>query len=188
MRRILTVTFMMAFLLCGCGSGSESMDAAVSFRSQLLNTGGCTFQAEVEAQYESYSSTFLLECQYDAATGCLNFTVLQPEAIADISGSIAEDRRTVSFTDTVLEMELLASDKLSPVALPQILAQSWAESYIASVGNDRDYTVAVFQNGYEDDTLKVETWFENGVPVYADVWYQGNQEAGVTISAFCFQK
>lgn len=175
-------------LLGGCSGQSKQMQEVLAFRAMLLGGGGCSFQAEVEAQYDAYHSTFLLQCQYDAAADTLDFTVLEPESIAGITGQIAQDRRTLSFSDLALEMELLAEETVSPVALPQIISQSWAKSYIASAGTDRDYLVAVFQNGYEDDTIKIETWFEQGLPVWADVWYEGDCQASVRITEFTVQK
>lgn len=175
-------------LLTGCVGRNRELQETMEFRTRLQEAGGCSFHATVQAQYESYADAFTLQCSYAAAADTLDFTVLAPTPIAGISGQVAGDRQTVTFTDTALALELLADQQVAPVALPQILAQSWAVSYIEAAGTDRTYTTAVFQNGYEDDTLKVETWFLDGVPVYADVWYQGKCQAGVEITAFAFQK
>lgn len=187
MRRLVCLLLLMS-LLSGCLQGGQTMQDTMDFRARLQEAGGCSFEATVQAQYEGYADSFALDCSYDAGTDNLEFTVLAPTPIAGIAGQVARDRRTVTFADTALELELLAGERIAPVALPQVLAQSWAGSYIASAGRDRDYTVAVFQNGYEDDTLQIECWFSDGVPVYADVWYQGRCQAGVEITDFSFQK
>lgn len=187
MRRIIPLLVVM-LLLSGCQSQSRQMQTVMDFRTQLLENGGCSFDATVEAQYTHYVNEFVLHCDYDASEDRTTFTVLEPELIETVTGTVGPERGTVRFTDTGLALELLADGQLAPVALPQILAQSWASGYIVSAGTDRDYTVAVFQNGYEDDKIKIETWFENGVPVYADVWYQGQCQAGVDLGSFYFQK
>lgn len=187
MRRLVAVMVGFALLLCGCSAKNQSIDTAMAFRSKLLNAEQCTFTAQVEAQYEEYACVFTLQCAYRPADDTLDFTVQAPETIAGISGSVLDDRQTVSFDDTTLQMQLLAGEKLAPVALPALLAQSWASSYIDSGGKDRDYEIILYQNGYEQDTLEVETWFAQGLPVYADVWYEGIHQAGVTVSNVQFQ-
>lgn len=187
MRRIFPL-LLAVMLLCGCQNQSRQMQCVTEFRTQLLENGGCHFDAAVQAQYPQTVSEFVLACDYDAAADTTAFTVLEPELLDELSGTVGPERDAVQFADTALTLELLADGRLAPVALPQILAQSWASGYIVSAGADRDYTVAVFQNGYEDDTIKIETWFENGVPVYADVWYQGQCQAGVDLGSFNFQK
>lgn len=187
MRRLIPL-LLAIILLSGCGGQSRQMQTVMEFRTRLQENGGCAFDATAAAQYTNYTSEFKLQCRYDTETKQLRFSVLEPELIEQISGVVGQDRRTVTFDTVAMELELLADERIAPLALPQILAQSWDSGYIVSAGTDRDYTVAVFQNGYEDDTLKIETWFENGVPVYADVWYQGRCQAGVDIESFYFQK
>ena len=186
MRRGFAAILALMLCLSGCGGQPESMNEALDFRAQLLNAGGCSFTAEVAAQYEQYASKFVLQCRYDTETRQTQFEVIAPETVAGITGTVSENRQTVRFDDVALELELLADNKLAPVALPSILAQSWAESYIVSAGSDQDYEAVVYQNGYDQDELKVETWYQYGLPVYTDLWYQGVNEAEVTLSDFKF--
>lgn len=188
MRCRLLLLFVLPLFLSGCQGQSRQMQAVADFRTQLLQSGGCGFQATVEAQYDNYANEFVLQCAYHTADDTLSFSVLEPEPIASLSGTVGQNRKTVSFDDAALELELLADGRVAPVALPQLIAQSWAKGYILSAGQDREYTVAVFQNGYEDDTIKIETWFENGSPVYADVWYGEKCQAGIDLDSFYFQK
>lgn len=187
MRRIfavLPVLLALAVLLGSCTAPAACMEEATAFRAALCNAGGCSFQAEITADHGDYTTTFTLQCRYDTQSGALDFTVAAPDSISGIAGTVDTDRKTVTFAATALETPLLAAEKLAPVALPQVLGESWAGSYIAQAGSDHAYTVVLYQNGYEDDTLQVETWFSEGAPVYASIWYDGVGQAGVQISDF----
>ena len=82
MRRGFAAILALALCLGGCSGQTGSMNEALEFRAQLLNAGGCSFTAEVAAQYEQYASNFVLQCRYDAETGQTSFEVISPETIA----------------------------------------------------------------------------------------------------------
>lgn len=187
LRQVFVLLLALLLLLGGCAAPSAPMELATDFRAQLCNAGGCSFQAEITAEYETYHTTFTLQCGYDTQTQQLTFSLLAPASIQDISGCVSADRKTVNFDNVSLQMPLLAAQQLAPVALPQVLAQSWASAYIAAAGSEQDYYVILYQNGYEAEALQVETWFSDGKPVYAAVWYEDVSQAGVKISNFSFR-
>ena len=43
---------------------------------------------------------------------------------------------------------------------------------------------ATYEKDYEEKMLKVDTWFENGIPIYAEVCYNGQRILNLTISEF----
>ena len=109
MRRIvvvLPVLLALAVLLGSCTAPATCMEEATAFRAALCNAGGCSFQAEITADYSDYTTTFTLQCRYDTQSGALDFTVAAPESISGIAGTVDTDRKTVTFVATALETPL----------------------------------------------------------------------------------
>jgi hypothetical protein len=159
---------MLLCLLTACGGTDDQMQAALDLRTRLL-ADGCSYTAQVTANCGETAYTFTLACR--SGSEGTTFTVLEPEAIAGITASMATGETTVTYDDMVLVFDDLAAGTVSAAAAPGILYSSWTGGYIQSCGKEGDQTMATFLLGYDDEELRVDTWLdENGQPVSAEVY------------------
>ena len=175
------LTFLL--VLVGCSSDqSDNGQFALSFRTALLGSSGCAFSAEVTADYGGHVFVFLMDCQSDE--GRLRLCVEEPDAIADIAATVSEDGTEIIFDDVKLEFGLLADEQVSPVTVPWLLEQCWKHAYIAWSGADGDSQRITYLHGYGDEELTVDTWFSDGVPIYAEVFFDDIKCVSVEIQNF----
>ena len=112
---VLLVTVM---LLTGCSGGDRELDRMMSFRASLLSGMGCAFQAIVTADYQDEVYQFTLDCRCDEQ-GTVNFTVVEPDTIAGISGEISAEGGKLTFeNEKALAFETLADGQVTPVTAP----------------------------------------------------------------------
>lgn len=64
------------------------------------------------------------------------------------------------------------------------MAYCWSSAYLAAGGEEDGRFRATYEKDYEEKMLKVDTWFENGIPIYAEVCYNGQRILNLTISEF----
>lgn len=173
-------------LLFGCTSGEMTpLDEALAFRTALQSAGGCAFLAEVTADYGDEVYTFSLSCDTDH-TGTLHFTVTAPESIAGITGTVSGETGNLTFHDTVLSFSALADGQLSPLSAAYTAAQSWRSGYIRTCGVEDGQLVMQVDATYDDNPISTETWLdrEKGIPIFAEICYNGRRMLSVTISDF----
>lgn len=165
------------------------MQEALTFRAALLQAGGCRFSAEVSASYDDAVYAFSAVCSSDEQ-GAVEMELTGPEPLAGLRATVDADRKLAKFDDIAVDFGLLAEERIAPVSIPSILAETWASAYIESSGNADGGIVVVYQNGYEADKLKIETKFdgEKSIPICADVWYNESCIASVAITEFEFLK
>ena len=72
-----------------------------------------------------------MDCKADSS-GNLTFTVVKPETISGITGTLSGDGGNLTFDDTALHFELMAENQLSPVSAPWILIKTLRNGYITS--------------------------------------------------------
>lgn len=159
-------------LLTGCAASTqEPAQKALEFRTDLMEAGGCSFTAEIAADYGAHVYKFALACSY--ADGKAQLEVLSPENIAGIRAETSGDGTALIFEDDELEFGQLANGVVSPVAAPWLLVQCWVQEYIAYAGTDGEMERVTYLRGYHEDELAVDTWFDGGVPTYAEMAYDG---------------
>ena len=86
MKRIIGI-FLIIVWLTGCGKGTAPMEQALHLRGSLQGKS-CHFEAVVTADYGDAWYTFRLHCAFDG-TGAMTFTVLEPETISGITGTVS---------------------------------------------------------------------------------------------------
>ena len=173
-------------LLCGCAAREESrMEEALAFRAALLGAGGCSFLGEITADYGDEVYTFTAACTTDAE-GALSFSLTEPETIAGISGTVQSDGGKLTFDGPALAFGLLADGKVSPATAPYVVSESWRTGYITSVGQDDSGLRLTVDTSFEENPLTVDTWLdeETGIPLFAEVCYNGQRILTVSISEF----
>ncbi len=177
---------LLVVMLWGCAPlGGTPMDEAIAFRAGLQRAGGCSFLAQVTADYGDEIYTFALSCD-TGADGTLHFTVTAPESIAGITGNVSGETGNLTFNDTVLSFSALADGQISPVAAAYTLQQSWRSGYISTCSLEEEYLVMSVDTSFDDDPLTVDTWLdkEKGIPLFAEICYNGRRILSVTISDF----
>ena len=173
----------LCLLLGGCGGRSQGVSPAIAFRASLVQAGGCSFRAELTADYGDYVVPFALDCETEV-NGPTHFTVVAPETLAGITAAVDETGGTVTYDGLMMDFGLLANGRLAPAAGPAVVAYCGSSAYLAAGGEEEGRFRATYEKDYEEKMLKVDTWFENGIPIYAEVCYNGQRILNLTISEF----
>lgn len=167
MRLKSAVPMLLLLLLCACGAEKTTAQTPVTFRTSLVNAGGCSFTTSLRADYGDHVRDFTLDCQTDAGSAAL--TVREPQEAQGITARVSGQEAQVSFDSTVLAVEDFESRDISPMAAPYLLKTAWAEGYITTSSKDGDWEVIEYTLGYGTDELTVTTAFEGNVPVYGEI-------------------
>lgn len=187
MRKKLILLVLPLLLLLGC-SAQTPAQPPLSFRTALLQAGGCCFTADITADYGQTVTNFTLQCTFSPETGA-QLTVTEPASIAGITAHVDESAAYVSYDDTQLALGTLANGTLAPLAAPYVLGQCWAGEYIDSTGKDGEFLRATYRMGYEEAELIVDTWFSDDpfVPVCAEISFDGRMILRAALSDFSLQ-
>ncbi len=182
-RSILLCTLLLH--LCGCTASDSGIDQGLELRRKLLQQG-CSFEAEITASYADAIHTFTLQCTADAE-GNLTFSVVKPESIQGISGTLSGKGGALTFEDTVLAFPMLAEGEVSPVSSPWLLIHTLRSGYIHSCGEDGGELRLTIYDSYEEDALQLDIWLDSeGVPKYSQILWQGRSILSIQISSFLF--
>lgn len=158
----------------------------MDLRVKLLSSG-CTFDAEITADYGDEIYTFFVACEGDSQ-GNLAFTVTRPDSIAGITGVIGQEGGKLTFDDTALTFPLLADDQLSPVSAPWILLKTLRGGYLTAAGMEEDLLRLTIDDSYEEDALQLDIWLDGqDCPVRADILYDGRRILALTVTNFQIQ-
>lgn len=187
MRLKIAVPMMLLLLLCACKAAEESAQTAVSLRTNLTNSGECSFFADLKADYGTHVREFNLAC-HSMVGGETRLTVLGPQTAEGVTATVSGSGADVSFGDTVLAVEEFETRKISPVAAPYLLTQAWSGGYISQYGKDGDYETAEYTVGYGTQQLTITTWFQAGLPLKAEISDGKNTLITCEISDFTMQK
>lgn len=186
MKRTIWIALLFCVILSACSSGRTdiSMQSAVNFRTALMEAAGCSYQAQVTADYGERIYEFNLLCEYvpDAEA---RVTVISPEMISGISATISSDGAKIEFDGAELDFGVMANGNVAPMSLPWIMGRAWSSEYIRSVGIDDAFILVSYLMGYGDDEILVETWFaDDRTPVRCDISYAGMRCISASISDF----
>ncbi len=171
--------------LTGCRSGDRNLSDALNFRTKLLGSNGCTFTCHVDADYGDGVHSFSMDCDFEGES--CSFTITAPDSIRGISAKVEDDGSELSFEDLRLEYGTLANGYVAPLTAPWIIASAWTEGYIDHAGRDGEDYVLVIRKGYDKEELTVISWLRHGVPVHAEVLYQGEKVLTVKIENFSYR-
>lgn len=170
-------------ILSGCAA-AEPAQLPLTFRTELLQAGTCSFTAEVCADYGDTVAPFTLTCVW--TPDGTELTVAQPDSIAGISARVADSAAYVTYDDAQLGLGSLADGTLAPLAAPYVLAQCWAGEYIDATGTEDGLLRVRYRMGYEAQELVVDTWFqtEPAAPVRAEIYHDGQMQLRVQMTDF----
>ena len=185
MRRIFAI-FLLLFLT-GCSAGGSEMDRALAVRNQILTGNGCTFEAQITADYGDEVYVFSLSCAADA-NGNVTFTVKAPETIAGITGAVSAEGGKLTYDDTVLAFDLLADGQISPVSTPWLMIKTLRSGYISSCGTSGENFIMSIDDSYADDALHLQiTVNSSNLPIRAEILWKEQCVVTLTISDFQYQ-
>lgn len=167
----------------GCSARDPAMEAAMDLRSRCLGSGSITFEAEICADYITNVERFTLACAFDSSD-TMSFTVMEPEDIAGIRGTVTGTEGTVRFDDTVLGFPLMADGRLSPVSGPWVLLGAIRSGAILAAGQEGELVHVTIDDSYADNALTVDLWLEEGEPVQAEIAWEGRRCLMMTFDDF----
>ncbi len=149
-------------------------------------SAGCVFSAEITADYGDNAYTFELDCHSDK-DGKLNFTVVSPEVISGISGSLSATGGQMHFDDAVLGFPMLMEGEISPMSAPWLMLHSLRGGYIRGCGADGDGTKIIIDDSYAQNPLQVDLWLDSvDTPKGCEIMWQGRRIMSIKIKSFSF--
>ena len=171
-------------MLTGCTGKRDELDRAMKLRANLLGCLGCSFDVTVTADYGDAFYTFVMNCQ-TGGRGDLQFTVLQPESLAGITGEISSGEGKLTFDDVALQFPLLAADQVTPVSGPWILMKTLLGGYLTAANEEGDLLHLTINDSYEEEALQMEIWLDgNDMPVNAEILYDGRRIVTMVVENF----
>lgn len=183
MKKIAAV-FLSLVLLSGCTGKRDELDRAMKLRANLLGCLGCSFDVTVTADYGDSYYTFVMNCQANGR-GDLQFTVVQPESIAGITGEITSGEGKLTFDDVALHFPLLADDQVTPVSGPWILMKTLLGGYLTAANEEDELLHLTIHDSYEEDALQMEIWLNaEDEPVNAEILYDGRRIVTMVVENF----
>ena len=172
-------------LLTGCSGKNQDMDRAMNLRSKLLSKA-VSFDAEITADYGDKTYTFAMNCKADTQ-GNLTFTVVEPEVISGITGTVSANGGKLQFDDVALAFELMADEQFSPVSGPWILMKTLRSGYLTACTREGDAFRISIDDSYHDDALHLDIWLNgDDVPVRGEIMWQGRRLLTISVKNFTF--
>ena len=179
----LWMVILAVLMLCGC-SGSESKMENVLFLRSNMSSNGCTFRAKVTADYGDEIYHFTLDCLFEPS-GKLKFTVIEPESISGIEGSISSGGGELTFDDALLAFAPMADGQISPVAAPWVIMKALLSGYITSCGIEDSYIRASIRDSYADDAIMTDIWItKENIPVWGEILWKNRRILTVEVVNF----
>ena len=182
MKKLLSCLLCLLFLT-GCGKEQSQENTLLQLRSKLQECG-CTFSCGITVDYGDCIYTFGMNCAYAPGDG-LQFTVIEPESIMDISGRITEGK--LRFDDVSLYFDLLADGMLSPVSAPWVVMQAITGGYLHTTGREEALLRVTLRDSYREDAFTVELWLKEEIPVSAEIYWEGRRILTLEIEDFVIQ-
>ncbi len=184
MKRI-AILLCVLLLLTGCSGKNQEMDTALSLRSKLL-AKAVSFDAQITADYGDKTYTFTMNCKADAQ-GNLTFTVIEPELIRGITGTVSATGGKLKFDDVALAFDLMADGQFSPVSGPWILMKTLRSGYLTSCNREGDALRISIDDSYNDDALHLDIWLNaEDIPIRGEIMWQGRRLLTIGVKNFTF--
>ena len=171
-------------LLSGCSGKNEELDRVMALRAELLAANGCTFNAEITADYGDKTYSFETECLANEQGG-ISFKVTEPETIDGITGTVSAEGGKLTFDGEALAFELLADGQVTPVSAPWLLVRALRGGYVKSCGLEGEYLRVSVDDSYEEDALHLDIWLnQEDCPVRAEIMYDGYRILSLELEKF----
>lgn len=183
MKRIFGICLVL-IILSGCNRSNDALNDALQLRSELLAATECSFDAEITADYGDIIYTFFLKCK-TLENGELNFTVVEPETISGITGSIAQEGGKIIFDDKTLFFEEIAQGEVTPVCAPWLMLKTLKSGYIKGAGKTEKGVLLQLNDSYCEKSLHMNMNLDkNHMPYFAEIFYDGRRIMAIKIEDF----
>lgn len=184
MKKVITM-LMVVLLLTGCRDTGETQDQLLKLREQLQQRP-CRFTAHIQSDFGKTVYEFSLDCQFDTA-GNMTFSVISPESIAGITGTVSGTGGSLTFQETALGFPLLAEGELSPVSAPWLVIKGLRGGYLAAWGRQGQQLSLTVDDSFlgEDMQLRL-TLDEDRSPLSAEILWEGRCILSVGVDGFQF--
>lgn len=185
MKRVVLL-FLCFLFLTGCSSKTAALDVGFQLRSDILNSEGCSFVADVTADYGDDLYEFKMQCDFDK-NGALAFEVIKPDTISGITGKIDANTGAFTFDDQVLAFQKLADGQITPVTAPWVLMKAIRGGYIAAGTKSETGYYLQLDDSFQQDLLTVDLWLDgNGIVSHGEFLWDGHRIVSVKVSNFKF--
>ena len=183
MKRVLPIILIL--VLAGCSAGSSGgMETALQLRQEMSR--GCSFTAEITADYETSLQSFTLSCVADGQSG-VAFTVTAPKVIAGITGKMGSEGGELTFDDTAVSFSPLADGQLSPVSAPWVLVHTLVAGCITSCEERKEGVLLSIDDSYEENAMHLQISLDAGhMPKEAEILWRGRRILSMHIEDFHF--
>ena len=179
------VLLLLVCFLAGCDKKGKELERGLQLRDRLLSAG-CSFDADITADYGDNLHTFSMNCRTDA-NGDLSFTVTAPESISGITGTVTREGGHLTFDDAALYFDLLTDDLISPISAPWILVKTLRGGYLRTAGMDEDLLRLTIDDSYEEDALMLDIWLdEQDIPIRGEILWDGRRILTLDVANFVF--
>ena len=185
MKRALCL-LVVVFLLSACGKNA-ALDRAMQLRSALLQGNGCSFDAEITADYGDKTYSFVMRCQTDTA-GALVFSVIAPESISGVTGTVDEIGGKLKFDEKALAFPNLIEGLITPVAAPWLLMHSMTGGYMKACRETEDGIHLIIDDSYRENTVQVELYCDkDNNPIRGEILWEGRRIVALDVTNFVIQ-
>lgn len=181
-RGLILILIMCVF--CGCSNGSTSIDRAIALRNNVSDGKPCKFDAVVIADYLDRTYGFEMQCE-TAVNGNTTFTVVQPDTISGISGTISDDGGAITFDDNVLAFEPIIDGNISPVATPWLFLKTLRGGYIKACSTDSSGLYIQIDDSYAGKPVLLEIWTDgDDLPQHVEISWDGRRILSMDVENF----
>lgn len=185
MKRLYSI-FLVLFIFAGCSSSEKNMDRAIEYRQKLLQCSGCRFNCNLTADYGDVLYQFSLKCESDSK-GNIVFSVLAPESIAGITGTISNSGGKIKFDDTLLGFPILSEDLPTPLSAPWLFITGLRSGYIRTSDIEDGKLALTIADTYEDDPIIMNIQFgEQESPAFCEFIWNGRRILSMEINSFAY--
>lgn len=180
----LLLVFLLVAALSGCYGENEGFDRAMALRTSLLNGKGCSFEAQITADFSDKTYTFSVDCRTQTS-GDMEFVVQEPAYIAGITGTVAQGSGKLTFDDTALAFPLQGDGVLSPVSGPWVMVKALRSGYVRHCSSEDGLFRMTVNDSFHEDALTLDIWIDgkNG-PVRADIYEDNRRIMTITVENF----
>ena len=186
MRRFAGIMLVL-YLLTGCSSKNNALDQAATIRKNILDANQCSFDVTITAFYDEYIHTFEVICVADHS-GTLQFTVISPESISGITGTISNDGAALTYDNTILAFPMLADGRVSPISGTWLFLNTLRSGYLTGCGENEAGLNLSIDDTFEDNPLHLEIQTDQQhVPIAAEIYYQQKRVLLLEIRNFTLQ-
>lgn len=174
-------------LLTGCSPKNKALEQGLQLRNRLLGSAGCSFDADITADYGDKTHSFSLQCQSDEQ-GALRFSLTKPDSLSGIQGNVDGRDGALTFDDVALHFPLLADNQVTPVSAPWLLMNTLRSGYLTSAAASGEYVRLSIDDSYDNDALHLDIWLNHdNVPVKAEILFRERKILSLDVKNFQIQ-